>query len=254
MAKPKKRRKPRSRPASAGNGEAQAASRGGANVARRERKEEARQAREAARKAAQRRASFRRAVTLGVVGLVVFGVLLWVQRAASPRRIPAVSVQAADAAGCSDVSSPESNPDRTHLDPGASFTYPSEPATSGPHDPSPLPDDPKVLGAQPPETQAVHSLEHGAVLAYYRASGDNALPQDVIDRLKTTVSNVKNLYLAPHESLPAGTSLAMTAWNKLQTCPAGITPDQAALVVKGFSHAYACTSNAPEPKNAPDGC
>jgi len=37
------------------------------------------------------------------------------------------------------------------------------------------------------------------------------------------------------------------------TCPAKITPDQAATVAKGFSDSFACTNNAPEGKLG-DGC
>ncbi len=70
------------------------------------------------------------------------------------------------------------------------------------------------------ETNAVHNLEHGAVIMYYRQSGDGALPQDVVDRLATIANDGHNTILAPYGQLPDGTALALTAWNKLQTCPA----------------------------------
>ena len=54
-------------------------------------------------------------------------------------------------------------------------------------------------------------------------------------------------------SLPDGTALAFTAWNKLLTCPAKITADQAATVAQGFIDSFACTNNAPEGKLG-DGC
>ena len=60
-------------------------------------------------------------------------------------------------------------------------------------------------------------------------------------------------YLIPYPSLPDGTALAFTAWNKLLTCPAKITADQAATVAQGFIDSFACTNNAPEGKLG-DGC
>ena len=55
-------------------------------MARRERKEQARAAREAERKRAARHAAFRRAAVFSVIGLAAVGVLFWLQRAASPTR------------------------------------------------------------------------------------------------------------------------------------------------------------------------
>jgi hypothetical protein len=52
--------------------------------------------------------------------------------------------------------------------------------------------------------------------------------------------------MAPHADLPDGTSLALTAWNKLWSCPATITSTQAASVARGFIDAYRGTTNAPE--------
>jgi hypothetical protein len=46
--------------------------------------------------------------------------------------------------------------------------------------------------------------------------------------------------------------LAISTWNKLQTCPATVTADQATTITNGFASAYVCTSNAPEPKISPD--
>ena len=46
------------------------------------------------------------------------------------------------------------------------------------------------------------------------------------------------------------TATVKDAWNQLQTCPPNLTPTQAATIVTGFSTAFACTSNAPEPKSS----
>jgi hypothetical protein len=227
---------------------------GGANLERRERKEQARQAREAARKRAQRSARVRRLTTFAVIGVVGVGLVYFFQRAASPRDIPQFAVDAAEAAGCSQVDSPlASAPGGQHLDPGESTTYPQQPPTSGIHDPSPLPIPPRVYTEPILQTQAVHNLEHGAAIMYYRQSGDGALPQAVVDQLTTVVNNANNVILAPYGELPDDTALAMTAWNQLQTCPDTVTPSQSDDIARGFIEAFVCTSNAPE-GNIGEGC
>jgi hypothetical protein len=101
---------------------------------------------------------------------------------------------------------------------------------------------------------AVHTLEHGSVIMYYRPTGDpGGLSQDVVAKLAPIAQDNKASYLIPYPDLPDGTALAFTAWNKLLTCPAKISPDQAATVAQGFIDSFACTSNAPEGKLG-DGC
>jgi hypothetical protein len=227
---------------------------GGANPERRERKEQARQAREAARKRTQRTARLRRAATFAVIAVVGLLVIQLFQRAANPRPIPAAAVQAAQAANCSKVSTPEQGQvDRSHLNPGAGYTYSQHPATSGPHDPSPLGIPPRVYPAPIPETKAVHNLEHGAVIIYYRSSGAGVLSKSTINRMTTIANTSHNTILAPYDQLPDGTALALAAWNKLQTCPASVSGSQATTIAKGFLYAFLCTGNAPESQNG-EGC
>jgi hypothetical protein len=240
----KRRRRPSGSPA----GSSSAAPRGGANEARRERKEQARQAREAERKRAARQAAFRRAITVATIGAVAVGIFWWINRAAAPRPVPRAAVRAAEAAGCTAVETPlGSAPGGQHLQAGQSYTYDQTPATSGYHDPSPLPLDPKVYDSPINETNAVHNLEHAAVIVYYQDTGDAALPTDTVDALTSVVNASTNVLMAPYPDLPEGQALALTAWNKLQTCPQDVTPDQATTIANGFIEAYACTSNAPEP-------
>ncbi|MDP9329285.1 MAG: DUF3105 domain-containing protein [Actinomycetota bacterium] len=222
----------------------------GASPVRRERKELVRQAREAERKRAARTRLIRQVITFSLVGIAALGVVWFIQRAAGTRPIPAYAVVKAKAAGCTGVTTPSSNPVRDHLASGATYTYDQKPATSGPHDPAPLQLLPHVETAPVQETSAVHSLEHGEILLYYRADGDGALPADVISSLADVANSSKNTKLAPYPDLPAGVSLALAAWNKLQTCPGTITADQAKSVAYGFEYAFACTGNAPESKAA----
>jgi len=183
----------------------------------------------------------------------VFAAISWFNRAPAPTEFRS-HVDARDAAihaECGDVQTPSADPQRDHLEAGAPYDYPEHPATSGPHDPDPLPGDPRVFDdvSTYRETQAVHSLEHGSVILYYRPSADpEGLPAAVVDALKAVAENGPATYLIPYAQLPSDIALAYTAWNKLLTCPAGITADEAVTVANGFIESFACTSNAPEGK------
>jgi hypothetical protein len=247
--KKKRRRKPAgTQPADGHVKERSASSRTqGASPVRRERKELVRQAREAEKKRAARTRFIRQVITFSLVGIAALGVVWFIQRAAGTRPIPGYAVVMAKAAGCSVVSTPTNDPVRGHTPP---YTYSEKPATSGPHDPSPLPLLPHVYTSPVVEANAVHNLEHGEILLYYRADGDGALSADAISSLADVANSSKNTKLAPYPDLPTGVSLALAAWNKLQTCPGTITADQAKSVAYGFEYAFACTGNAPESKAA----
>jgi len=247
MAKKKKRS--RQRPPSA----APPAPRGGANLERRDRKDEARRLREAERRRARRAASLRRTFTsIGIAVAAVVAITLF-QSLRGPNDIPAAAVRAAENAGCTEVEQPASSaPANQHLTADQlPYTYSDTPATSGFHEQSVI-TTPKVFDSQPPETQAVHSLEHGAVFVYYRPEADG-LAQDVIDRLATIARGNKATFLAPYPSLTTEEGLTLTAWNRRQSCPIGgeLTPQTAATIVNGFVTAFECTSNAPEGGNSP---
>lgn len=247
-----KKRKPRNRPPAAST--ATSPKSAASASSRRDKKELARAAREAERKRQARSATFRRAAVFSIAGLAAFGTLWWLQRAASPRPISQAAVRAAKAASCTTPSRPLADaPGGQHLQPGQSYTYDQHPATSGWHDPSPLPASPNVYTQPVPETKAVHNLEHAGILVYYRPDGDGALPPDVVDSLTRVVNGAQNTIMAPYDALPQGTSLALAAWNELQTCPGTITADQADTVTQGFIDAFVCTRIAPEP-NASGEC
>jgi hypothetical protein len=210
----------------------------------------ARQARERAVKSVRRRQATRRAIQIGIIAALAVGVFLFLTRVGAPGNIPDAALQTAEAAGCGDVQTPVTTPDRTHLQSGETFTYDQQPATSGPHDPSPLPSEPHVYEAPIPETQAVHNLEHAYVLIYYRAEDPDALSDDVVRSLERLAESEDKVIMAPYPSLEDGTALALAAWNKLWECPSAITAEQARTVASAFIDAYRGTSNAPE-ANAP---
>jgi hypothetical protein len=176
-----------------------------------------------------------------------------------PNDIPRAAVRAAEAAGCTTVEQPAASaPSQLHLASGQPYTYKNRPATSGYHDPSPLPPTPKVYDTQPPETNAVHSLEHGAVFIYYLPEADGGLPQDVVDRLAVIARGDRATFLAPYPDLTPEKALTLTAWNRRQSCPAGgsqggasLSTSNAATIVNGFVTAFECTWNAPENGSTP---
>ena len=252
MAKKKKRKRPPSpRPEAQGPAPASVTT-----AAKRDRKEAARERKQKEAKAAARRGALRRAAIGGVVGLLVFFAFSYfTNRAPKATPLAAEATAAAVAGGCGDLQTPAASaPGGLHLQEGQSYTYDQHPATSGYHDPTPLPGQPRVYTTPVQETMAVHSLEHGSVIMYYRPTGDTGgLPQPVVDQLGPIAQNNKASYLIPYASLPDGTALAFTAWNKLLTSPAKITADQAATIAQGFIDSFACTANAPEGKLG-DGC
>jgi hypothetical protein len=252
MAKKKKRARPRPSPGAQTAAPRGDAARGGANVQRRERKEEARRLREAERRRSRRASALRRTVTsIGIAALAVGGIA-FLQSIGGPNEIPGTAVRAAERAGCTEVDQPATSaPSGQHLQPGQTHQYADSPATSGLHDPSPLPTEPKVYETQPPETRVVHSLEHGAVFVHYLPEADGGLPQDIVDRLARVAEGGGATFLAPYPGLTPETALTLTAWNRRQSCPvpeggAALTSASAATIVNGFVTAFECTSNAPE--------
>jgi Protein of unknown function (DUF3105) len=246
MAKKKKRpRRPPSGPSSA--------PRGGANLERRDRKEEARRAREAERRRIRRASALRRTFTSAGIAVVAVAAITVFRSLQGPNDIPPAAVEAASRAGCT---VPEHRPDLTpaqrHLAPGETITYPDPPATSGKHNGAQPPDEPKVSDAPFDETLAVHALEHGGVFIYYLPAADGGLPQEVVDRLAEIATGSNATFLAPYPALTPETALTLTAWNYRQACPVAttggtaLTPEAAATIVNGFVTGFECTGEAPE--------
>jgi hypothetical protein len=256
MAKKKKRR-PRTRPPSTSPATSPAPARGGANLERRDRKEEARRIREAERRRVRRASAFRRTFTMFGIAAGAIALVLVFQNLSGPNEIPEEAQQAAQAAGCTEAEQPEASaPSGQHLSPGQPHTYSDPPATSGFHDQSPI-IEPKVFETQAPETRAVHSLEHGGVFVYYLPEADGGVSQAVVDRLAGIANGDTATFLSPYPTLTADRALTLTAWNRRQSCPAtneggtALSPNDAATIVEGFVTAFECTGNAPENGAAP---
>ena len=96
------------------------------------------------------------------------------------------------------------------------------PGDLGASRPSPLPSEPAVHTEPIREENAVHNLEHGYVILYYRADGPEALSVDVLARLAQIAEGQDKGLVAPYPDLEEGTSLAITAGTScgsaLRTC------------------------------------
>jgi hypothetical protein len=205
-----------------------------------------RRASEQARSDKRRRRGITRGITLIAVAILAYLLLV---RTSGPGEVSAAALSAGRAVGCGDVTHPLAAPSGKHLQPGESHTYDQHPATSGPHDPSPLPPDPRVYAAPIPETRAVHNLEHAYVLIYYRPAADGGLSDEAVSALETLARDESRVIMAPYPALPERTALALAAWNTLWECPSSssMTPDRATTIATGFIDAFRGTNIAPEP-------
>jgi hypothetical protein len=245
MANKKRKRHPQRPQPSDGVRQERPAQPHGANAERRERKQQAREARERARKQAARRAATRRAAVFLGVGALAFGAFWALNRAASPGALTDEVSALAQQLGCTPVDTPADDaPGGLHLEPGESANYTDRPATSGRHDPSTLGTQTKVFTDPVREEQAVHSMEHGGVLLYYR--DDGSVSQETIDGLAGIARAERPVFVSPHANLADGDGLAYAAWNTLMTCPGDVPTDDAVTIANGFVDAFSCTSRAPE--------
>lgn len=260
MAKKKRKRRPAQRPAQ-GSAATATATRAGPEApergpsARAERKEQARRERERRIKQNRRRQRVRRATRWGIAAAVIAGVggFIWmanretreIQGAAeaAARRLDASPIETkqdeVDAAAALDQATLHSPP----FAQGANGV----PVTAGPHS-SPLPTPPFVYDQPIPEANAVHNLEHGYVIIYYAADGQNALADDVQSELQDLVDGEGDkVLMAPYPNLAS--SVALLAWGKIQTFdpPEGADPEDAVAVARAFIDEFRSGGLAPEP-------
>jgi len=192
-------------------------------------------------KSLQRRRRLRNGAVLGLIIIVVTGfiVLGKVRSRASVRAFSRASL----AAGCTPVQDTDGNLSHRHLNPGERVSYSTSPPSGGDHNPSPLvagvyttafSDDPN---AQNSIYQAVHSMEHGYVEVWY--GGSSSDPQ--FEQLAKNFGNDTKVILSPYPQLPAGKTIGLTVWGRLQTCQKVSVPQ-----VRGFINLYRLKT-APEP-------
>ena len=111
-----------------------------------------------------------------------------------------------------------------------------------------------MYDTQPPETKAVHSLEHGAVFVYYLPEAEGGISQELIDRLATDRGGEQRDVPRPVSHTHRGDRThahRVEPTSILSGRVDSLTPEAAATIVNGFVTAFECTGNAPENSNAP---
>src|SRR5712691_8722139 len=198
------------------------------------RKEEARRQREVLRKKMARRKYYRwAALAVAVLVLAAAGTAFAIYQTGATSR-------ALKAAGCGPVKTigsyqNDASKDGQHIGTGAPApatppplsTYASIPPTSGPHKP-PGQTLPAGVYTNPPDVyMALHSLEHGAAIAWYSPSAPSAEVSKILDFYRNASSSEKDHvivaeYNYPNEAaagqLPAGKQMVLVAWHRMQTC------------------------------------
>jgi hypothetical protein len=175
---------------------------------------------------------------------------VWLHRLnGTEKRLLSGAPAAAVAAGCGQVEVTRPYPgdqDRTHVGLGAAVprlpalsTYPSTPPASGPHDPAPL--GAGIYGSPPSIGQAIHSLEHSAVIVWYDPSRVAADDLKAITSFFDRSDERNHVIVAPYDypgegdasRLPSGRAMALVAWHHIRYC------DRLSLPVAfSFVHAY----------------
>ncbi len=124
---------------------------------------------------------------------------------------------------CSDVETFDVEPSGEHSD--RDFTiddYATNPPTSGDHNPTPI--EPGKYDSTPPLGEAVHLLEHGAVIGW--TNGLSAAEQKTVEDAFNAAFQEGYYQIATVEFPELDGSFAMSSWDSLQLCD---TPDPEAI-------------------------
>jgi hypothetical protein len=169
------------------------------------------------------------------VGLAGVSALLLFLHRLSPeeRRLLDQAPGASAPAGCTEVRVVPPFPgglDRAHIGGGdvpvtpPLADYPSVPPVSGPHAGTTLGEG--VYRSSPPMDQAIHSLEHGAVIIWYDPAGASESEVGQIEGFFETSGEGNHVIIAPYDyiaegeaaGLPDGVAMALAAWHHVQYC------------------------------------
>lgn len=137
---------------------------------------------------------------------------------------------------------------QAHIQEGAPIEPASRPATSGPHYPSWL--DPQARVIDQPideglEGYAVHNLEHGYVFMYYRAED---VPPGTVEALAALARSEEKVMLARYGQLPPDAPLTLAAWQRLRTCSEAGDAADVTEVARDFIERFRGEAGvAPEP-------
>jgi len=173
----------------------------------------------AAAEAARRRAQRNRLVALGAVVLlaVVVGVVV-ASKGGAPKKGSAKKAATPPASSATGVNCTTDTKSDSFTTPGGHVpdpTYKVDPPDGGDHLPTPSP--PGIFTAEnaPADGAAVHSMEHGYVVIWYRPdlpAADRATLEAV------TRAHASDLLLVPRPTLPGDRPVAATAWHHRLLC------------------------------------
>ena len=206
----------------------------GGRATRDERREQARRERaELQRKIAKARRNRRIGILLVVALAAGLGVYAFTRPqpvSADPTQLLASAAEEARAAGCAPPENvgpyqPESR-DQAHVNTEAApplSTYPSVPPASGPHNHITLARG--IYTTAPPIDRLLHSLEHGAVVVWYRPSATGPELDRIFDFYDDDAAGSR-VIVAPFDypdqagggQLPAGVDMSLVAWHFVETC------------------------------------
>ncbi len=98
---------------------------------------------------------------------------------------------------------------RNHVPEGTQIQYSTNPPTSGSHYPNSQPGG--IYESQVPDGNLVHSMEHGAVILWYKSD----IPATQSAQLKSIFSNISvgKKIMVPRDNLDV--SVALTSWGRL---------------------------------------
>ena len=184
-----------------------------------------------------------------VLALIVATEVFVHRLSSAEKKLLAEAPAAATSAGCSAVTTVRPYPggeDRAHVGSTPSLlqlpplsSYRSTPPASGPHDPVPL--GAGVYSTPPPIGNAIHSLEHAAVIIWYDPSAASSQEVTRIRAFFAKGNERNHVIVAPYDypsqgpagKLPSGRQMALVAWHHVQYC------DRPTLAVAfEFVHGY----------------
>jgi hypothetical protein len=215
----------------------------GRRATKAERKEQARREREALQRrlaSKKRKRTLAAVVVGGGVAVAALAVAFLPSGAGSiptPDDLLQRSAQAAEAAGCGDVTTtPPFDPvdqDRTHVGGGdvagpPLSAYPTIPPASGPHADVPLSAGVYDTVGLSELYRSIHSLEHGAAVIWFDQTAPAGRVSELLAfydrRLQDAQVGQDRVIVAPYDFaspggvLPDGSQMALVAWHRLRTC------------------------------------
>jgi hypothetical protein len=214
---------------------------------RAERKEDARRERERRMRQARRRQRTRRLLRWGIVLGLIVAIVVVVVVVRNQSQVDETALEAAlQRLSCTDVEEQNAEQPNEHVEPYAHGEN-GVPAFGGNHVGTPLPQEPKVYTQQPPEEAAIHNLEHGYILIYYAAEGDNALDPTLVSALEDVANSETEVLMSPYADLAK--PLYLVAWGARQSCdpPPDASAEDVTLVAEGFIEDWKDGKYAPEP-------